>query len=127
MQRGSDRLSVHRDDEMKHELKDLLRSGHPTRTEEWYDPEPAAEDDPEIWRRRVAPGSGGRTSLESVRLELARLLGRGLFPAGPGELSNVLRHGRAPDDLIQAVRRLPRSARYANVQELAEAMTVERR
>ncbi|EPJ34934.1 hypothetical protein STAFG_8042 [Streptomyces afghaniensis 772] len=30
MQRGSDRLSVHRDDEMKHELQGLLRSGHPT-------------------------------------------------------------------------------------------------
>ncbi|MEV5463471.1 hypothetical protein AB0L17_35825 [Streptomyces cellulosae] len=47
MQRGSDRLSVHRDDEMKHELQGLLRSGHPTRSEEWHDPEPAAEDDPE--------------------------------------------------------------------------------
>jgi hypothetical protein len=24
---------------MKHELRGLLRSGHPTRTEEWHDPE----------------------------------------------------------------------------------------
>ncbi|MFJ8790380.1 DUF2795 domain-containing protein [Streptomyces sp. NPDC102462] len=127
MQRGSDRLNVHRDDEMKHELKGLLRSGHPTRSEEWYDPEPTAEDDPQIWRGPVVPGSGRGTSLESVRLELARLLGRGMFPAGPRELSNALRHGRAPDDLIEAVRRLPRSARYANVQELAEALTGERR
>lgn len=38
MQRGSDRMSVHRDDEMKHELQGLLRSGHPTRSEEWNDP-----------------------------------------------------------------------------------------
>ena len=38
MQRGSDRLSRHRDDEMKHELQGLLRSGHPTRSEEWNDP-----------------------------------------------------------------------------------------
>ncbi|MFE9611066.1 DUF2795 domain-containing protein [Streptomyces sp. NPDC006012] len=127
MQRGSDRLSVHRDDEMKPELKDLLRSGHPVRTEEWYDPEPSAEDGPEIWRGPVRPGTAARTSLESVRLELARLLGRHLFPAGPGELSNALRHGRAHDDLIKAVRRLPRSARYGSVQELAEAMTLRRR
>lgn len=127
MQRGSDRLSVHRDDEMKHELKGLLRSGHPTRTDEWFDPEPTAEDDPEIWRGPVVPGDGVRASLESVRLELARLLGRHLFPAGPRELSNALRHGRAHDELIEAVRRLPRSARYTNVQELAEAMTGRRR
>lgn len=54
MQRGSDRLSRHRDDEMKHELQGLLRSGHPTRSEEWHDPEPTAEDDPEIWGGPVA-------------------------------------------------------------------------
>jgi hypothetical protein len=39
MQRGSDRLSVHRDEEMKHEPRGLLRSGHLTRTEEWHAPE----------------------------------------------------------------------------------------
>ncbi|CAM5256356.1 hypothetical protein SANTM175S_01984 [Streptomyces antimycoticus] len=38
MQRGSDRLSVHKDDEMKHELQGLIRSGRPTRAEEWHDP-----------------------------------------------------------------------------------------
>ena len=52
----SDRLSVHRDDEMKHALQGLMRSGHPTRTAEWHDPEPAAEDDPEVWRGPVVPG-----------------------------------------------------------------------
>ncbi|MCX5094281.1 hypothetical protein OOK36_36550 [Streptomyces sp. NBC_00365] len=55
MQRGSDRLSVHRDEERKHELRGLLRSGHPTRTEEWHDPEPTADDDPEIACGPVAP------------------------------------------------------------------------
>ena len=88
MQRGSDRLSRHRDDEMKHELQGLLRSGHPTRSEEWNDPEPTADDDPQVWGGPVAPGSEG-ASLETVRLELARLLGRpeaeliGTVPGGP--------------------------------------------
>ncbi|MET8243671.1 DUF2795 domain-containing protein [Streptomyces sp. NPDC005202] len=122
MQRGSDRLSVHRDDEMKHELQGLLRSGHPTRSEEWYDPEPTADDDPEVWRGQVAPGSS-RASLESVRLELARILGRSAFPASPGELTRTLRRKNAPDDLVEAMERLPRKARYANVQELAQALT----
>lgn len=124
MQRGSDRLSVHRDDEMKHELQGLLRSGHPTRAEEWHDPEPSAEDDPEVAHGPVTPGRA--TSLESVRLELARILGRGAFPAGPRELMRALTRRHAPDALIDALDRLPRQARYANVQELAEALTRSR-
>src|SRR5690606_34075294 len=110
MQRGSDRLSVHRDDEMKHELQGLLRSGRPTRTEEWNDPEPFADDDPEVAHGPVTPGRG-LTSLESVRLELARTLTRGSFPAGPRELMRALDRRHAPDALIEALERLPRKAR----------------
>lgn len=122
MQRGSDRLSRHRDDEMKHELQGLLRSGHPTRTEEWHDPEPTADDDPEIAGGPVAPGSPG-ASLEVVRLELARILGRSVFPAPAADLARVLRRKNAPDALVEALERLPRKERYANVQELARAVT----
>ncbi|WP_250400305.1 DUF2795 domain-containing protein [Streptomyces cellostaticus] len=121
MQRGSDRLNVHRDDEMKHELRGLLRSGHPTRTEEWHDPEPAADDDPEVWAGPVAPGQVG-ASLETVRLELARHLGRHAFPAGAGELARALRRRNAPGALIDAVAGQSRSHRYENVQQLAEAL-----
>jgi hypothetical protein len=122
MQRGSDRLSRHRDDEMKHELQGLLRSGHPTRTEEWHDPEPTADDDLEIAGGPVAPGSAG-ASLETVRLELARILGRSAFPATSADLVRVLRHKNAPDALTDALERLPRKERYTNVQELARALT----
>ncbi|MFJ4622124.1 DUF2795 domain-containing protein [Streptomyces sp. NPDC088812] len=121
MQRGSDRLSVHRDDEMKHELQGLLRSGHPTRSEEWHDPEPSAEDDPEVWGGPVVPGTP-RASLETVRLELARILGRSSFPAGAEDLARTLRRKNAPDAMVAAVRRLPHEARFANVQELSETL-----
>ncbi|WP_329335655.1 DUF2795 domain-containing protein [Streptomyces sp. NBC_01352] len=120
MQRGSDRLSRHRDDEMKHELQGLLRSGHPTRSEEWHDPEPTAEDDPEIWGGPVAPAGA---SLETVRLELARILGRSSFPATSVELAHTLRRKNAPDTLAEAVERLPRKESYATVQELARTLT----
>ncbi|MFF7144428.1 DUF2795 domain-containing protein [Streptomyces nodosus] len=120
MQRGSDRLSVHRDDEMKHELKDLLRSGRPTRTEEWHDPEPTADDDPAVWAGPVT--TGGAPSVAEVRHELARHLSRTMFPARPYELIHELRRGHAPDALVDPLERLPRSARYVNAQELAEAV-----
>ncbi|WP_405621408.1 DUF2795 domain-containing protein [Streptomyces sp. NBC_00076] len=121
MQRGSDRLSRHRDDEMKHELQGLLRSGHPTRAEEWNDPEPTADDDPEIAGGPVSPRAGA--SLEAVRLELARHLGRHSFPASTGDLAHVLRQENAPDALIEAMGRMPRKERHANLEELARALT----
>jgi hypothetical protein len=121
MQRGSDRLSVHRDEEMKHQLQGLLRSGHPTRTEEWHDPEPTADDDPPVAGGPVTPGAAPG-SVASVRLELARLLGRTSFPAGPRELIGALRSRHAPDALVEPLEHLPRKARYATAQELAEAL-----
>ncbi|MEU1513434.1 DUF2795 domain-containing protein [Streptomyces sp. NPDC005811] len=126
MQRGSDRLSVHRDEEMKHELRGLLRSGHPTRSAEWHDPEPPAEDDPQIWGGPVVPGSP-QASPAAVRQELGRILGRGSFPADPRELSLTLRHRNAPDALVDAVHRLPHKKRYANAAELAEAVVANGR
>jgi hypothetical protein len=122
MQRGSNRLSVHRDDEMKHELQGLLRSGHPTRTEEWHDPEPTADDDPALWAGPVPPTPWSGSSVASVRYELGRILGRTAFPAGPAELMDALRRRHAPDALVEPLKRLPRSARYATAQELAEAV-----
>ena len=121
MQRGSDRLNVHRDDEMKHELQGLLRSGHPTRTEEWHDPEPSADDDPAGWGGPVVPGGVPR-SVADVRSEFARILGRTAFPARRDDLIETLRRRHAPDTLVETVERLPRSARFANAHELAEAV-----
>ncbi|MEU2773751.1 DUF2795 domain-containing protein [Streptomyces sp. NPDC007162] len=123
MQRGSDRLNVHRDDEMKHELQGLLRSGHPTRSEEWNDPEPPADDDPELFRAGVAPGVGEQPSPEAVRLLLARSLTRHDFPAEPSELTRTLRRGHAPDALVERVSRLPHRTRYDSMLALAEAVT----
>ncbi|NGO09698.1 DUF2795 domain-containing protein [Streptomyces sp. HC44] len=121
MQRGSDRLNVHKDDEMKHELQGLLRSGHPTRTEEWHDPEPTADDDLRVAGGPVLPGAGPG-SVEEVRYELARLLGRTAFPGGPRELSRLLRSRNAPDGLVEPLERLPRKAVYDTAHELAEAV-----
>jgi len=122
MQRGSDRLSRHRDDEMKHELQGLLRSGHPTRAEEWHDPEPTADDDPQLAGGPVAPGGA---SLGTVRQELARHLTRSAFPAPPRHLARTLRRAYAPDTLVEAVEQLPSDRRYGTVQELAEALVQE--
>jgi hypothetical protein len=69
----------------------------------------------------VTPGRAP-ASVETVRLELARLLGRTSFPAGPRELTRLLRDKHAPDVLIEPLERLPHKAHYATAHELAEAV-----
>ncbi|MET9800617.1 DUF2795 domain-containing protein [Streptomyces sp. NPDC006368] len=114
MERGSGRLSRRRDDEMKHQLQGLLRSGHPTRTEEWHDPEPVAEDDPEVTTGRVPSDR-----FEALRLELGRHLARTPFPAHRGDLIRVLRERHAPDRLTDLVAELPGDRTYHSVQDVA--------
>jgi hypothetical protein len=48
MQRESDQHSPREDDALKAELQGMLKGGGPTHAEEWADPEPPADDDPDI-------------------------------------------------------------------------------
>jgi hypothetical protein len=125
MQRGSDRLSARRDDEMKHELQGLLRSGHPTRVEEWHDPEPAADDDPDIASGPV-PSLGSLGPEDALRFELARHLGRTAFPATPRELAQALERHHAPDRLIELVSELPAQGTYRTAHEVVSALARHR-
>jgi hypothetical protein len=121
MERASNRLNVHRDDEMKHELQGLLRSGHPTRAEDWHDPEPPADDDPEVASGPLpSPGSVGEA--EALRYELARHLARTPFPAKRRDLLRILQERNAPDRLIEIAEELPPDQRFANVQEVVVAL-----
>jgi hypothetical protein len=121
MQRGSDRLSPHRDDEMKAELRGQLQSGHPTRTEEWNDPEPSAEDDPPAAEGPVDP-TRGPGEIDTLQYDLARNLGRSSFPAKPGRLRAALRDRHAPDDLVDRLQELPGDVTYGNAREVARAL-----
>lgn len=126
IQRGSDQLSAHRDDEAKRELQGWLKSGHPTRAEEWDDAEPGADDDPEVTERAVPPaGAANREEAEdeALRSDLARRLGRHAFPADREALKRALMDQYAPDWLVETVRELPRNGgTYGNVQEVMAAL-----
>lgn len=119
MQRGSDRLSVHKDEEMKHELRGLIRSGRPTRVEEWHDPEPTADDDPRV---AFGPVSDEEPDAGTIRFELARRLGRKAFPAERAALMERLDREHAPDQLTDRLRGLPDSTTFHSVGEVVEAL-----
>jgi hypothetical protein len=56
IQRGSDKHGARQDEQLQHELEGTLRANRPSRAEEWRDPEPPADDDPEVWSG-TAPGA----------------------------------------------------------------------
>ena len=48
MERGNAKHGPRDDDELKHELSGTVRGNRSSRAEEWRDPEPPADDDPEV-------------------------------------------------------------------------------
>jgi hypothetical protein len=48
MERGNSKHGPRDDDALKDEMRGYLQANRPTRAEEWRDPEPPADDDPDI-------------------------------------------------------------------------------
>ena len=48
MERGNAKHGQREDDALKEELGGMLQGNRPTRVEEWRDPEPPADDDPDV-------------------------------------------------------------------------------
>jgi hypothetical protein len=112
------------DEAMKHEVEALMRGRRATRADEWRDPEPSADDEPEV---DVAPDTTlvggtppGMTPEDvALRAELASYLGKSVYPAGRDELLVVLAQRQAPDRLVQLVATLPADERFMNVNDIA--------
>lgn len=60
MQRCSDLHSPREDDALKADLQGMLKGGGPTRAEEWADPEPPADDDPNVPPFDESPDASSR-------------------------------------------------------------------
>lgn len=70
MDRGSDTHGPMQDDYLKKELHGLEQADHPTRAEEWRDPEPPADDDPLLDDPRGAGESGLTTVADLMTPEV---------------------------------------------------------
>ena len=123
MERGSDKVSVRADDELKHQTEGLVRSGHTTHAEEWKDPEPVGEDQPDADLAPDGTLHGGvpqGMSAEDVdgRAELAGFIGKDAYPLDRDRVLDLVIEGEAPDRVIDLVRRLPPGREFASVNEL---------
>jgi hypothetical protein len=127
MDRGNAKHGPFRDDAMAHDVQGYVRAGRDTRAEEWKSPEPPAEDLPELpgagARRPVTtPGSGMSPLDVEERSELARWLGRAVFPAGRDEVIDYLHAKYAPERVVAEVMAASPDARFGSSGELWRAL-----
>ncbi|MGY1712261.1 DUF2795 domain-containing protein [Geodermatophilus sp. SYSU D00758] len=115
------------DEELEHEVQGMLKAERATRAEEWREVEPVAEGDPDIDADPAGTMVGGTpvgmdADAVVVRAELARWLDRADFPStGPDLVEAALDH-RAPDAVVDELRRLPEGERYERVGDVVRAL-----
>lgn len=126
MERGSDKVSPRQDEELKHATQGLVRAGRTTHAEEWKDPEPAGEDQPEVDLAPEGTLHGGTPegmSPDDVegRAELAGFLGKD-YPLVREQVIERVIDGKAPDRIIALVRNLPSGREFHNIAEVWTAL-----
>lgn len=123
VERGSDLHSPRLDEQQKHEVEGLIRSGHSTHAEEWKDPEPSGEDQPDADLAPDATLAGGvpegMTAADvEQRSQIAGYLGHSGWPMVREQIIEKLVDGHAPDALVEQVRRLPSGRAFENMNDV---------
>ena len=127
MERGSDKHNPRVDDEMAHEVEGMVRAGRSTHAQEWKDPEPSGEDQPDVDRdpdgtlQGAAPHGMTQDDVEG-RSELARYLGRHAFPSPAALIAGTARENNAPDAIVERLEGLPPDRDYDTLQEVWVAL-----
>jgi hypothetical protein len=127
MERGSDKHSPRVDDQMAQEVRGTVQGTAGARAEVWKMAEPSGEDQP---RTSLVPeGGAGRGERNGVGSEQGEALSRfGTYiglSALPGDRDALLKSARdleAPDDVIEALNRLPEGTTYRTVSEAWHAL-----
>ncbi|OAA25602.1 Protein of unknown function (DUF2795) [Frankia sp. EI5c] len=128
MDRGSAKHGPARDEMLAHEVGGLVRARRDTRVDEWRSPEPPSEDSPAVAARPDGVGvlggaPAGMTPADvEERSELARWLGRAVFPAERNEVVDHLRHQHAPDRVVDEVRGAPEGVQFTSLGQLWRAL-----
>jgi len=127
VERGSDKVSPRADEQRKHETEGLVRAGRTTHAEEWKDPEPAGEDQPDA---DLAPdgtlhgGTPHGMTADDIegRAEIASYLGKDAYPMVREQILNRVIDAKAPDRVVARVRELPSGREFHNINEVWTAL-----
>lgn len=115
-----------KDDALKRETRGEVQANRATRSEEWREPEPPGEDQPDatwalVGKQGSAPPAVDPDAIEA-RSDLARHLERGVFPTGRAGLIATLEAHHAPQSLIDLTAALPGTGTFANLHDVLVAL-----
>jgi len=121
MDRGSNKHGPRLDEQLAHEVGGLTSAGRSTHAEEWRDPEPSGEDQPDVDRAPdgtlVGGTPAGITPDEvELRSQVAAALGKEVWPATGAVLVRRAQANSAADRVVELLRRLDGDQRYENLQ-----------
>jgi hypothetical protein len=127
MERGNTKHGPRLDEQMEHEVRGLVQGGATPRAEEWHDPEPPGEDQPDAsWvpgGRSTEGAPPGMTPDEvEGRSRLGRYVPRAALPGDRERLLAGARELNAPDDVLAQLDRLPDGERYETVNQIWAAL-----
>ena len=128
MERGSSKHGRLVDEEMAREAQSQTR-GRPggSRAQEWREPEPAGEDQPEPEAIPAGPRPGGApeplTGEElAARSNFGRWVTRSVLPADKADLVQMAHREAAPTEVLAELERLPEGRTYETVYEIWDAL-----
>lgn len=116
------------DDALKKEVRGELQAGRATRAEEWREPEPPGEDQPEATVTADTPEGRARPAAEEAAIELrsdlARHLDHKVFPASRDRIIETLREHQATDQLIDFASGLPEGVTFERLHDVLVALNL---
>ncbi len=127
MERGNSKHGPRLDDSMAREVEGQVGTPTGARAEQWHEPEPAGEDQPEATAIPDGPRVGGAPAPmtgEEVeeRSQLGRYLPRSVLPANRKQLRRAAAEHNAPDSVLEELSRLPKGREFATVSEVWAAL-----
>jgi hypothetical protein len=127
MERGSNKHSPRVDDQLENEVRGTLHGTAGGRAEEWRVAEPPGEDQPEITLvpeggyGRGEPGGVGNAEADQLS-RFGRYIGKSALPGEREALERSAHDLNAPDDVLEALHRLPPRTTYRTVTEVWQAI-----
>jgi Protein of unknown function (DUF2795) len=129
MDRGSNKHSPRVDDELAEEVRGIVQGVAGGRAEEWKMAEPPGEDQPEVSEipdeeedfGRGEPAGVGNPEAEALS-RFGSYIGRSALPGDREALIRSARDMDAPDDVMEALSRLPGDTTFRTVTDVWQAI-----
>ncbi len=126
-QQSSGQTGPQQDEQLKHETQGMEKAGHSTRAEEWRDPEPSGEDQPDVERGdptelKEDPDAAMTASEVEARSRIGQHLQLSAFPGDRDRLVASALEFHAPDDVLETLRSLPGGQTFTDVQDVARQL-----